>query len=155
MDGQTACPRRFWTIAHETPREEITVRQILENYLKVPLARTTLKHARVFINVLQRYTNIDAAASAFDQRELHRFREARLKEGNPEDDEERLLSYLLNRKPHAASLRHLLGAGIDRSPIPAKGDCFPAYFPLDEIPVDFRVDLSAESSVFLQKSAGA
>jgi integrase len=127
-------------------REDITVRQILENYLKVPLAPATLKHARVFINVLQRYIDIDVKASDFDPRELHRYREARLKEGNKdssirqhirvfssawrrvdakiynvpeislpkfsvpkqktdylsEEDEDRLLSYLLNRKPHAS-----------------------------------------------------
>src|ERR1039457_4506684 len=35
-------------------REEITVRQLLDNYLKASLAPATLKHARVFINVLQR-----------------------------------------------------------------------------------------------------
>jgi integrase len=63
-------------------REEITVRQILEIYLKAPLAPATLKHARVFINVLQRYIDIDVKASDFDSRELHRYREARLKEGN-------------------------------------------------------------------------
>lgn len=62
-------------------REEVTVWQILENYLKAPLAPATLKHARVFINVLQRYISIDVNASAFDPRELHRYREARLKEG--------------------------------------------------------------------------
>jgi hypothetical protein len=63
-------------------REEITVRQILENHLKASLAATTLKSARVFMNVFARYVNIDVNASEFDQRELHRFREARLKEGN-------------------------------------------------------------------------
>ena len=127
-------------------REEITIRRILDDYLKLPLARTTLKHAGVFINVLQRYVNIDVNASDFDQRELHRYRDARLKEGNQdssirqhmrvlsaawrrvdtkiynvpelslpkfsvprqktdylsEDDEERLLAYLLNRAPHAS-----------------------------------------------------
>ena len=127
-------------------REEITIRQILENYLRVPLARATLKHARVFINVLQRYVNIDVNASEFDPRELHRYRETRLKEGNKdssvrqhmrtfssawrrmdtkiyhvpeislpkfsvpkqktdylsEEDEDRLLTYLLNRTPHAS-----------------------------------------------------
>jgi hypothetical protein len=36
----------------------------------------------VFINVLQRYIDVDVKASEFDQRELHRYREARLKEGN-------------------------------------------------------------------------
>src|SRR5689334_15878288 len=61
-------------------REEITVRQILEDYLRLPLAHTTLKHAQVFVNVLQRYVNIDVNASDFDQRELHRYRDARLKE---------------------------------------------------------------------------
>jgi hypothetical protein len=49
-------------------REEITVRQLLDNYLKASLAPATLKHARVFINVLQRYVNIDCNASDFDQR---------------------------------------------------------------------------------------
>lgn len=127
-------------------REEITVRQILESYLKAPLAQATLKHARVFINVLQRYVSIDVNASVFDPRELHRYREARLKEGNKdssirqhmrvfgsawrrvdakiynipeitlpkfsvpkqrteylsEQDEDRLLGYLLTRKPHAS-----------------------------------------------------
>jgi integrase len=127
-------------------REDITVRQILENYLKLPLAHTTLKHARVFVNVLQRYVDIDVKASEFDQRELHRYREARLVEGNkdssirqhmrvlsaawrrtdaklynaPElslpkssvpkqktdylsaEDEDRLLTHLVNRKPHAS-----------------------------------------------------
>jgi integrase len=127
-------------------REEITVRQLLDNYLKASLAPATLKHARVFINVLQRYVNIDCNASDFDQRELHRYREARIQEGNmessirqhmrvfrsawsrvnekiynvpelslpkfsvpkqktdylSEEDEDRLLSYLLNRKPHAS-----------------------------------------------------
>ena len=127
-------------------REDITVRQILENYLTAPLAPATVKHARVFINVLQRYIDIDVKASEFDPRELHRYRDARLKEGNkdssirqhmrvfrsawrrmdvkiynvPEimlpkfsvpkqktdylspEDEDRLLSYLLNRTPHAS-----------------------------------------------------
>jgi integrase len=127
-------------------REDITIRQILENYLKVPLAPATLKHARVFINVLQRYIGIDVNASAFNPRELHRYREVRLKEGTKdssirqhmrtfssawrrmdtkiynvpeislpkfsvpkqmtdylsEQDEQRLLTYLLSRKPHAA-----------------------------------------------------
>lgn len=127
-------------------REEITVRQILENHLRASLAATTLKSARTFMNVFARYVNIDVNASDFDQRELHRFREARLKEGNKdssirehmlilssawrrvnskiydvpelslprftmqkqkteylsEADEERLLSYLLNRTPHAS-----------------------------------------------------
>jgi len=98
------------------------------------------------MNVFARYVNIDVNASEFDQRELHRFREARIKEGNKdssirehmlilssawrrvnskiynvpelslprftmqkqkseylsEADEERLLSYLLNRTPHAS-----------------------------------------------------
>ena len=127
-------------------REEITVRQIIENHLTASLAATTLKSARVFRNVFQRYVNIDVKASEFDQRELHRFREMRLKEGKKdssirehmlilssawgrvndkiydvpelslprfamqkqkteylsEADEERLLSYVLNRKPHAS-----------------------------------------------------
>jgi len=127
-------------------RDEITVRQILDAYLKAPLAPATVKHARVFVNVVQRYFNIDVNASQFDQRELHRFREQRSDEGNKassirqhmrvfasawrridskvynapelvlpkfsvpkqkteylsEDDEEQLLSYLLQRKPHAA-----------------------------------------------------
>jgi len=127
-------------------REDITIRQMLENHLKASLAATTLKSARVFMNVFQRYVNIDINASEFDQRELHRYREMRLKEGKKdssirehmlilssawgrvndkiynipelslprfamqkqktdylsEADEERLLGYLLNRKPHAA-----------------------------------------------------
>jgi integrase len=127
-------------------REEITVRQVIENLLTASLARTTVKSARNFLNVFQRYVNIDVNASAFDQRELHRFREARLKECKKdssirthmltlssawgrvnakiynipelslpkfsqqkqktdylsEDDESRLLSHLLNRRPHAA-----------------------------------------------------
>ena len=127
-------------------REEITVRQIIENLLTASLAQTTLKTARNFLSVFQRYINIDINASVFDQRELHRYREARLKDGvqessirahmltfssawgrvNPkiynipelslprfamqkqktdylsEVDEDRLLGYLLNRKPHAA-----------------------------------------------------
>ena len=126
-------------------REEITVRQLLDNYLKASLAPATLKHARVFINVLRRYVNIDRNASDFDQRELHRYRETRLKEGNMEssirqhmrvfrsawsrvntkiynipdltlpkfsvpkqktdylsaEDEDRLLTHLFCRKPHA------------------------------------------------------
>jgi integrase len=61
-------------------REEITVRQILDNYLKASLAPATLKNARTFLSVFQRYISIDVNASAFDQRELHRYREARLKE---------------------------------------------------------------------------
>jgi integrase len=127
-------------------REEITIRQVIENLLTASLAKTTLKSARNFLSVFQRYVNIDVNASAFDQRELHRYREARLKDGskessirahmltfssawgrvNPkiynipelllpkfsqqkaktnylsEDDESRLLSYLLTRKPHAS-----------------------------------------------------
>jgi integrase len=127
-------------------REEITVRQIIENLLTASLAQTTLKTTRNFLSVFQRYLNIDVNASAFDQRELHRYREARLKDGskessirahmltfssawgriNPkiynipelslpkfsqqkqktdylsEEDESRLLSYLLTRKPHAS-----------------------------------------------------
>ena len=63
-------------------REEITVRQIIENLLTASLALTTLKTARTFLSVFQRYVNIDVNASAFDQRELHRYREARLKDGN-------------------------------------------------------------------------
>jgi integrase len=127
-------------------REDITVRQILENYLRVPHARATLTHARNFINVLQRYVNIDVKTSDFDSRELHQYRHTRLQEGKKESsiqqhmrifsaawrrtdakiyhvpdlslpkfpvqkqrteylsaaDEERLLTYLLNRTPHAA-----------------------------------------------------
>jgi integrase len=127
-------------------REEITVRQIIANLLTASLAQTTLKTARNFLSVFQRYVNIDVNASAFDQRELHRYREAQLKYGskessirahmltfssawgrvNPkiynipelslpkfsqqkqktdylsEEDEGRLLSYLLTRKPHAS-----------------------------------------------------
>lgn len=62
-------------------REEITVRQIIENLLTASLATTTLKSARNFLSVFQRYVNIDVNASTFDQRELHRYREARIKEG--------------------------------------------------------------------------
>jgi integrase len=65
-------------------REDITVHQILENYLRVPLAPATLNHARSFINVFQRYVNIDVKASSFDSRELHRYRETRLREGKKE-----------------------------------------------------------------------
>jgi integrase len=127
-------------------REDITIRQMLENHLRASLAVTTLKNARVFMNVFQRYVNIDVKASDFDQRELHRYREMRLKEGKKESsirehmlilssawsqvndkiynipelslprfamqnqrteylsaaDEERLLTYLLNRTAHAA-----------------------------------------------------
>ena len=126
-------------------REEITVRQIIENLLTASLARTTLKTARNFLSVFQRYVNIDVNASSFDQRELHRYRDARLKDGskessirahmltfssawgrvNPkiynipelnlpkfsqqkqktdylsESDEEKLLTHLTTRKPHA------------------------------------------------------
>ena len=126
-------------------REDITVRQLLHNLLSASLAHTTLRTARTFVNVFQRYVNIDVRASEFDQRELHRYREARLKGGNKEssirqhmlvlssawgrvnskiynipalslpkfatqkqktdylspEDEYRLLTYLLNRKPHA------------------------------------------------------
>jgi len=127
-------------------REDITIRQMLENHLRASLAVTTLKNARVFMNVFQRYVNVDIKVSGFDQRELHRYREMRLKEGKKdssirehmlilssawsqvndkiynipelslprfamqkqktdylsEADEDRLLGYLLNRKPHAA-----------------------------------------------------
>jgi integrase len=127
-------------------REDITLREIFENYLRLPLARTTLIHARVFINVFERYVNIDVNASEFDSRELHRFHETRLREGKKESsirqhirifsaawrrldtkiynvselsiprfsvqkqkteylseaDEDRLLTYLQNRTPHAA-----------------------------------------------------
>jgi integrase len=127
-------------------REEITVRQLLHTLLTASLAHTTLKTARTFVNVFQRYVNIDVRASAFDQRELHRYREARLKEGKKEssirqhmlvfssawhrvnskiynipelsipkfskqkqktdylseDDEDKLLTHLLIRKPHAS-----------------------------------------------------
>ena len=62
-------------------REEITIRQMLENHLNALLASKTLKGARTFMNVFQRYINIDVNASDFDQRELHRYRETRLKEG--------------------------------------------------------------------------
>ena len=62
-------------------REEITVRQIIDNLLAASLARTTLKSARNFLSVFQRYVNIDVNASVFDQRELHRYREARMKDG--------------------------------------------------------------------------
>src|SRR5258708_20174410 len=65
-------------------REDITLRQIFENYLRLPLAQATLVHARAFINVIQRYINIDVNASDFDSRELHRFREMRLREGKME-----------------------------------------------------------------------
>ena len=127
-------------------REDITVRQILENHLKASLAATTLRSAMTFMNVLQRYVNIDVNAAQFDQRLLERYRETRLKEGKKESsirehmlifssawnrvnskiysvpdlslpkfamqksktdylseaDEDRLLSYLLSRKPHAS-----------------------------------------------------
>jgi len=127
-------------------REDITIRQILENHLESSLAATTLKSARVFLNVFQRYVNIDIKVSDFDQRALHRYREVRLREGKKDSsirehmlilssawgrvndkiynipelslprfamqkqktdylsevDEDRLLGYLLNRKPHAA-----------------------------------------------------
>jgi integrase len=127
-------------------REHITLRQMFENHLRASLAATTLKSARNFMNMFQRYVNIDTEASEFDQRELHRYREMRLKEGKKdssirghmlilssawrrvndkiynipelslprfamqkqktdylsEADEDRLLEYLLNRKPHAA-----------------------------------------------------
>jgi integrase len=127
-------------------REDITIRQMLENHLKASLAATTLKNARVFMNVFQRYVSIDIKASEFDQRELHRYREVRLREDKKDSsirehmlilssawgrvndkiynipelslprfamqqqktdylsevDEDRLLGYLLNRKPHAA-----------------------------------------------------
>jgi integrase len=126
-------------------REDITVRQILETLLTASLAPTTLKTARTFVNVFQRYVNIEVRAADFDPRELHRYRDVRLKEGNKEssirqhilvfssawgrvnskiynvpelslpkfatqkqktdylspEDEDRLLTYLLNRKPHA------------------------------------------------------
>jgi site-specific recombinase XerD len=65
-------------------REEITVHQIIENLLTASLARTTLKTARNFLSVFQRYVNIDVNVSAFDQRELHRYRDARLKDGSKE-----------------------------------------------------------------------
>lgn len=127
-------------------REAIKVRQIIENLLTASLAKSTLKSARNFLNVFQRYVNIDVTASAFDQRELHRYREARLKDGSKEssirahmlilssawgrvnqkiynipklslpkfaqqkqrtdylseDEESRLRSHLLTRRPHAA-----------------------------------------------------
>src|ERR1022692_13225 len=65
-------------------REDITLRQILENYLRLPLAQATLVHARAFINVFQRYVNIDVKASDFDSRKLHQFRDTRLREGKKE-----------------------------------------------------------------------
>ena len=65
-------------------REEITVRQILENHLKGNLAKSTLKNIRSFISVLSRYVDISVNASEFDQRELHRYRETRLHEGAKE-----------------------------------------------------------------------
>jgi len=65
-------------------REDITLREIFENYLRLPLAPATLKHVRVFVNVLGRYVNIDVNASEFDSRELHRFLETRLREGKKE-----------------------------------------------------------------------
>ena len=62
-------------------REEITIRQMLDNHLSSGLSPRTQRNARTFINVFQRYVNIDVNASEFDQRELHRFRDKRTKEG--------------------------------------------------------------------------
>ncbi|MGC2461778.1 MAG: hypothetical protein WA446_12540 [Steroidobacteraceae bacterium] len=47
-------------------REDITIRQMLENHLKASLAATTLKSAKTFMNVLQRYVDIDVKVSEFD-----------------------------------------------------------------------------------------
>ena len=132
-------------------REEITVEQMFDNYLALPLAATTKKGARSLRNVLREYlkrttTSLKDNASDFDQRELVKFIQNRLAEGTQEstvrtnmlifsgawnntnkklynvpeleytklkqpkskteylspEDEDELLTYLFERKPHAS-----------------------------------------------------
>lgn len=65
-------------------REEITLRQIFDNHLSGSLSPLTLKNARSCFKTMGRYLNVEVKASEFDQRELHRYREARAKEGRKE-----------------------------------------------------------------------
>lgn len=62
-------------------RKDITLRQIFGNYLADSLAPLTLKNARSCFKTMGRYINVGVKASAFDQRELHLYRETRAKEG--------------------------------------------------------------------------
>jgi integrase len=65
-------------------KDEIAVKQMLLNYLNLPLARTSLKNGRVVLNLLQKHTSLDVNASAFDQRELHKWVEKRRAAGTKE-----------------------------------------------------------------------
>ena len=64
--------------------EEITVEEMLDNYLAQPLAAATLKGARSFKSVFGEFTNLKRKASDFDQKEIERFVQARLRAGKKE-----------------------------------------------------------------------
>jgi integrase len=62
-------------------REEIKVQELLDNYLKLPLADTTLRNARIFFKNFAADVDCNINASEFNQAEILKFVQNRLKAG--------------------------------------------------------------------------
>jgi integrase len=62
-------------------KEEISVQTLIDNYLVLPLAETTIKNATVFFRRFTQEVNCDVNASEFRQAEVEQFVQKRLREG--------------------------------------------------------------------------
>jgi site-specific recombinase XerD len=65
-------------------REPITVSQMFDNYLALPLAETTKKGARTFFRLFRKFTHCNVKAHEFNQGELDKYVTARRAAGKKE-----------------------------------------------------------------------
>jgi integrase len=61
--------------------EEITVQQLIDDYLKLPLAHNTLRTARYFFNMIKEDMDLNVKTSEFDQKQILKHVQKRIREG--------------------------------------------------------------------------
>lgn len=61
--------------------EEITVRQLIDDYLKLPLAENTKRNAGYFFEMFAKEVDLNVKASEFDQKQILKHVQKRIREG--------------------------------------------------------------------------
>jgi integrase len=79
---------------HLGNKEEITVRLLIDDYLKLPLAANTLRTAGYFFNMIVKDMDLDVNASEFDQKQILKHVQRRIREGTAPQTVRTQLLYL-------------------------------------------------------------
>lgn len=62
-------------------REEITVQQLIDDYLKLPLAENTLRNSKYFFDMFAKEVDLNVNASDFDQKQILKHVQKRIRGG--------------------------------------------------------------------------